>query len=293
MIEALLVDAARAAARAVAPAAGRASADAIDALAVDALRAAFATAPVALHVVAGEGEKDEAPMLAPGEVLGAGGPAYDLVVDPVDGTRLAAAGRPGAMCVLAAAPRGAVAGLGAAFYADKLVARRPGLGLRMPVPALLAELAAAEGKPLDALRVAVQRRPRNAALAAELERAGALVVPFEHGDIEQSVRVLRGELDLLLGIGGAPEAVIEAGIARALGGDFQTVPAPQGDVEAARLGAEGVPFGAAAPVRDAAGIWAATPSVVIASITGLGLGAGLDLAPVGRDGSVEAWVARP
>ena len=49
-------------------------------------------------IVIGEGEKDEAPMLFNGEVLGTGElPQVDIAVDPIDGTSLTARGDSGAL----------------------------------------------------------------------------------------------------------------------------------------------------------------------------------------------------
>ena len=235
----------RAAADAALPLVGSGDPDAVDAAAVDALRTALAAVPAALRVVAGEGEKDGAPMLEPGELFGTGeGPALDLVIDPVDGTRLAAAARPGAMAVLAVAPTGAFLDLGPAYYLDKLVHAGPdaGLALGAPVAELLGRLAAARGVGVEELRVAVQARPRNARVAAEVERAGARLHAFEHGDIERVVHAAAsaGSLDLLLGIGGAPEGVLEAAIVHAHGGVMQSRFAPQSRREVRRLADAGI-----------------------------------------------------
>jgi hypothetical protein len=86
---------------------GRGDKNAADQSAVQALRAALN--PVAMHgvVVSGEGEKDEAPMLYVGEVVGHRPvPDVDIAVDPIDGARLTALGLPGAIAVIVAAPRG-------------------------------------------------------------------------------------------------------------------------------------------------------------------------------------------
>ncbi|MGI9823777.1 fructose-bisphosphatase class II [Agromyces sp. Marseille-Q5079] len=239
-----LAVAVRAAADAARPLVGCGDGDAVDAAAVEALRTALAGAPADIRVVSGEGEKDDAPMLHPGERFGTGaGPALDLVVDPVDGTRLAASGRAGAMAILAVAPRGSFADLGPAFYLDKLVHAAPasgadaGLGLDLPVAENLARLAAAHGRPVSSLRVAVQTRPRNAAVAEAVTAAGAQVHGFEHGDIERVVHAVstNGGLDLLLGIGGAPEGLLEAAIVRAHGGIMRARFAPQSDAESLRI----------------------------------------------------------
>ncbi|MET0976923.1 MAG: fructose-bisphosphatase class II [Leifsonia sp.] len=243
LVDALLA-ATAAAARAALARVGSGDPDAVDGVAVDALRTALAPLPVAGRVVAGEGEKDDAPMLHPGEVFGTGGPAVDIVVDPVDGTRLAAAGRPGAIAVLAAAERGAFIDIGPAHYLDKLVCAYPdaGLALSDPVSANLERLAAARGRAVADLRVAVQSRERNRAMAMAVADAGAQVVGFEHGDIERTLAAasVDGEIDLLLGIGGAPEGVIEAAAVIAIGGAMQARFAPQSRAERSRLEAHGL-----------------------------------------------------
>jgi fructose-1,6-bisphosphatase II len=239
-LRAELLAAVVAAADAARPLVGGGDANAVDATAVDALRSALATVAADGRIVAGEGEKDDAPMLHPGERFGTGrGPAIDVAVDPVDGTRLAAAGSPGAMAILAAAPRGAFLDLGPAHYLDKLVhaGSDAGLDFELPTPENLARLAAARGRTVADLRVAVQARPRNAVVAAAVEASGAHLHAFEHGDIERVVHAVAsdGSLDLLLGIGGAPEGIIEAAIVRAHDGFMQARLAPQSDAESERL----------------------------------------------------------
>ena len=72
-------------------------------------------------VVIGEGEKDEAPMLYNGEQVGDGdGPAVDVAVDPLEGTRLTALGQPNAIAVIAVAEHGTMFDAGGAFYMDKI-----------------------------------------------------------------------------------------------------------------------------------------------------------------------------
>jgi fructose-1,6-bisphosphatase II len=247
-LRAALLRAVSAAADAATALVGSGDPDAVDAAAVAALRVALAAAPADIRVVAGEGEKDEAPMLHPGEVFGTGaGPALDLVVDPVDGTRLAAAGLPGAMAILAVAPRGSFAELGPAHYLDKLVHAGPdaGLDLAASVAENLARLAAARGVPVAELAVAVQARARNSAVSAAVQAAGARLHAFQHGDIERVVHAAAsgGSLDLLLGVGGAPEGLLEAAIVCAHGGFMQAAPAPQSARESARLAAAGIEAG--------------------------------------------------
>jgi len=287
-LRACLLDAVRAAASAARPLVGGGDGDAVDAAAVLALRVALSGAPADIRVVSGEGEKDDAPMLHPGERFGTGdGPALDLVVDPVDGTRLAAAGRPGAMAILAVAPRGSFADPGPAFYLDKLVHARPaggadaGLGLDLSVGENLERLAAAHGRPVSSLRVAVQARPRNAAVADAVRAAGATLHAFEHGDIERVAHAAApdGDLDLLLGIGGAPEGLLEAAIVRAHDGAMHARFSAQSAAESARLAAFTAALDPGAVERGFAtagglglgGLCAASALVVIAPVTACAL----------------------
>ena len=99
---------------------GRGDKNAGDGAAVDAMRLSFNSLPIAGKVVIGEGEKDEAPMLYNGEIIGMGnGPSLDIAVDPVEGTNLLAYGRPNAIAVVGAAPGGSMYNPGPSFYMQK------------------------------------------------------------------------------------------------------------------------------------------------------------------------------
>ncbi|NYD65486.1 fructose-bisphosphatase class II [Agromyces atrinae] len=287
-----VIRAARGAALAARPLVGQGDGDAVDAAAVDALRHGLRTLKVDGRVVAGEGEKDDAPMLYPGERFGTGnGPAVDLVVDPVDGTRLAAAGRSGAFCIVALAPRDAFLDIGPAHYAEKVVSAVDGPRVGVPIAESLALVAAARQVPISEVRVAVQTRPRNSEHARAVTDAGAQLVGFEHGDIERSLQVLNGDLDLLIGVGGAPEGVLTAALARTLGGSVSLRFAPQSRLEARRVEQAGLSTGVAV---DTDAVCAGEPLVVVASVTGVDLGGGLTLAPA-TDDAVDVWssVAEP
>ncbi|MFB6611922.1 fructose-bisphosphatase class II [Agromyces sp. NPDC056379] len=233
------------AALAASPLVGSGDGHAVDALAVEALRAALGELDVDGVVVVGEGEKDEAPMLYVGERFGRGGPGapvLDLAVDPVDGTRLAAAAEPGAMAVLAVAPRGALAALGAAHYLEKHVTWLPDAPAGASVGELVGRIAAARGVAPTEVRVAVQERSRNDGFVAAARAAGASVELFVHGDVERSLRAAGGDagLDLVSGIGGAPEGVLTAAAVRALGGSMWARLAPQSAGERQRVVADGL-----------------------------------------------------
>jgi len=232
-----LVDAVRAATSAAATAAGawfgRGDKNAADAAAVAAMRAELLAAPFAGIVVIGEGEKDEAPMLANGEELGSGrGPACDIAVDPLDGTRLVQEGLPGSVCVIALAPRGTLFDPRDVFYMDKLISSAPARGvlnLRASATENVRRLADVLGKQVTEVTVAVLDKPRHANLVAELRGIGVQIELAGEGDVSAAIAAASpgGRIDLAMGIGGTPEGVLTACAVRALGGFMEGRLAPQ------------------------------------------------------------------
>jgi fructose-1,6-bisphosphatase II len=215
---------------------GRGDKNAADHAAVEAMRGHLSTVPGRGVVVIGEGEKDKAPMLFAGEEIGTGtGPEFDMAVDPLEGTNLCARGWPGAITVLAAAPRHTFAPI-VGFYMDKLVvgpAGRGAIDINAPIEDNLASVAAAQGVKVSSLQVAVLAKPRHVELIARIRSTGAGVVEIPDGDVMAGLASLipGGGIDLSAGIGGAPEGVITACAVRLLGGDMQGKPAPQSDEE--------------------------------------------------------------
>jgi fructose-1,6-bisphosphatase II len=199
-----------------------------DALAVAAMRQAFDRVPVRGTVVIGEGEMDEAPMLYIGEKVGpdlADLPEFDIAVDPLEGTELCAKDRPGAIAVLAVAARGHL--LHAPdMYMDKIATGPAGRGVvdldQSPGENVRALAAALRKAPAE-VRVVVLDRPRHEQLVGQLREAGARVTLITDGDVAPAVAAgLPGtDIDMLLGIGGAPEGVLAAAALRCLGGEFQ------------------------------------------------------------------------
>jgi fructose-1,6-bisphosphatase II len=218
-----------AAAEASRPWLGRGDKVAADGAAVAAMRAKLAEAPFDGVVVVGEGEKDNAPMLAKGERLGTGGPAVDIAVDPLDGTSLVARGETGAICVLALAPRGTLLDPGDSFYLEKLVTTVPGLDLSNPVQRNILLLAKSLGKPPSDLVIVLLDKPRHAKLQKRIEGTGATVRLVGEGDVSAAVLAATpgSGVDALIGVGGSPEGVIAACAVRALGGFMQGILAEQ------------------------------------------------------------------
>ncbi|HZE06678.1 MAG TPA: fructose-bisphosphatase class II [Solirubrobacteraceae bacterium] len=236
----------RAAAVAAADWAGRGDRMAADAAATAAMRTAFQDVPVGGNVISGEGAKDAAPGLADGELVGCGSSAmFDLAVDPLEGTDLCAGGLEGALSTLALAPAGAMWVPGPAFYMDKLIAPAPARGaahLRDAPERIVAAVAEALGHRPRELRVIILDKPRHAELIARVRATGAAVSTPAAGDVAGALQVLLpdGDADLLLGIGGAPEGLLAACAARALGGEMQGRVAPQRADERAAVAAAGM-----------------------------------------------------
>lgn len=224
---------------------GRADKNRADQAAVDAMRTTLRTVPITGTVVIGEGEKDDAPMLYNGEIVGDGtGAAYDVAVDPIDGTTLTGKGLPGAVAVLAVAPRGSMFDPAAVFYMDKLVTGRQAtqvVDIQAPVAHNVRAVAKAKGIDPSEVRVCMLDRPRHERLAQEVREAGARVRLVPDGDVVGAVLAARDGtgVDLLLGIGGTPEGVVSACAIKCLGGTIQGRLSPQSQEEAAHAVAAG------------------------------------------------------
>lgn len=232
-----LVRATEAAAIQATPWVGRGDKNAADGAAVDAMRRFLSTVSMDGTVVIGEGEKDDAPWLYNGEKVGNGnGAACDVAVDPIDGTRLTAEGRPGAVSVIAVADRGSMYDPSAVFYMDKLVCGPAGIGvvdIRQPMSENVRALAKAKGVDPSDLRVAVLDRPRHEKLVQEIRDAGAGVRLFMDGDVAAGINAAQWDssVDMCVGIGGTPEGIITACAVKALGGMIQGVLSPVDDDE--------------------------------------------------------------
>ncbi len=235
-----LVRATEAAAIRATPWIGRGDKNAADKAAVDAMRKFLSTVNFQGLVVIGEGEKDDAPMLFNGELVGTGqGPQVDIAVDPIDGTSLTAAGRSHAISMIAVAERGSMLDASSVFYMEKMVASEEGIGvldIDRPLAENIAALARAKGKPIDEIRVAVLDRPRHEDLIKQIRDAGAGTRLIFDGDVAAGINAARHDsrIDMAIGVGGSPEGVATACAIKALGGFMQGRLAPQTDDERQR-----------------------------------------------------------
>lgn len=224
---------------------GRGNKEAADEAAVSAMRTMFDTVQMDGIVVIGEGEMDEAPMLYIGERLGMGvPPLVDIAVDPLEGTNIVAKGATGALAVLAVAPRGSL--LHAPdMYMDKIAVGpecKGRVSLDLPVKENLNEVARALGKSIREVTVVILDRPRHEELIEEVRSTGCRIRLITDGDVSPAVAAAYEDsgVDILLGIGGAPEGVISAAALRCMGGDFQGRLWPEDEAEIERARSMGI-----------------------------------------------------
>ena len=224
---------------------GRGNEMAADQLAVDAMRTALNELHIDGRIVIGEGERDEAPMLFIGEKVGAGGPAIDIALDPLEGTTLTAKAQAGALTVLAMSEGGGM------LHAPDTLMDKIAIGPGYPQGVVdldnspaenVRALAAAKGVEAHDIAVCVLDRPRHAPLIAALREVGARVVLISDGDVAGVIHTTEPEtaIDMYLGSGGAPEGVLAAAALKCVGGQFQGRLIFRNDDERARASRIGI-----------------------------------------------------
>jgi len=177
-------------------------------------------------VVIGEGEMDEAPMLYINEKVRSGrGPEVDIAVDPLEGTGICAKGLSGSIATIALAPCGGF--LHAPdMYMEKIAVGPSACGaidINLPPAENLKRVAEAKGCHIEDLTVVILDRPRHDKMVSEIRKAGARIHLISDGDVAPAIAaaVEDSGIDLLMGVGGAPEGVLAAAALQCLGGDMQ------------------------------------------------------------------------
>ena len=207
---------------------GKGDSIAADQAAVDAMRKAFNRVDIDGEVVIGEGERDEAPMLFIGEKVGKStknAPQVDIALDPLEGTSICAKAGYGALSVLAIAPQKSL--LHAPdTYMDKIAVGPEGyhaVQIENSPTENIHSLAEALEKDVSDITVTILNRPRHKELLAEVRKTKARVQLIDDGDVSAAIMAAQKNsgIDLLLGIGGAPEGVLAAVALKCLGGKFE------------------------------------------------------------------------
>ena len=215
---------------------GRGNKNAADEAAVKAMRYMLNLIHMDGEIVIGEGEIDEAPMLYIGEKVGSGnGELVSIAVDPIDGTRMTAMGQSNAISLLAAGGKHTFL-KAPDMYMEKIVVGPEVKGmidLTLPLEQNLRRTASRLGKSLSDLTVMILAKPRHEKAIQQMHDLGVRVLAIPDGDVAASVLCCLpdAEVDMLYGIGGAPEGVAAAAAIRALGGDMQARLIPRNQVK--------------------------------------------------------------
>lgn len=239
---------------------GRGEKELADAAACDAIRGMFDHMDISAEVVIGEGIKDNAPGIFKGEQLGTwipGTQRFDIALDPIDGTTNIAKGAPNSIsCMATAIPhehtKSALKDI-PSFYMKKLAygpeivrymlrnAGASSMMLNAPVSANIEAVAAILKKRVQDVVVLIMDRPRHNELIKEIRSTGAALRMIADGDIAGAIApsIPDSGVDLFVGIGGSPEAVLASAALKCLGGDMQAQMWPRDDAERAQIIADG------------------------------------------------------
>jgi fructose-1,6-bisphosphatase II len=204
---------------------GRGDKNTADGAAVNAMRIMLNQVNIDGTIVIGEGEIDEAPMLFIGEKVGPVLAMRSTSPSILSKARMTAMGQANALAVLAVGDKGCF--LNAPdMYMEKLIVgpgAKGSIDLNLSLEANLHNVAAALNKPLSELTVTILAKPRHDETIAEMQKLGVRVFAIPDGDVAASILTCMpdSEVDVLYGIGGAPEGVVSAAVIRALDGDMQ------------------------------------------------------------------------
>lgn len=227
---------------------------AADAAATDAFRGMLNLMDMCATCTIGEGIKDQAPGIFQGEKLGTwkpGSPAVSIAIDPIDGTTLTSKGLPGALSVIALAISDSPDDLAMppvpSHYMEKIAFGpkvREGTGsIRMdaPVEQNLELVALKLAKRVRDLVVCILDRPRHEKLVADVRATGAAIRLLGDGDVAGAIAPSMPEsgVDVYMGIGGSPEAVLAAAAIKCLGGGILARMWPKNEDERKSLIADG------------------------------------------------------
>ncbi len=233
------------AALSVAPVVGQGDKEIVDRRAVEAIRETAVKLPSKGEIVVGEGEKDKAPKLDYGEQIGGGAKCeLDIAVDPIEGTEFAAAEAPNSLAVIAAVPRGNLLSV-PDIYMNKIVVGPQAKGtidLQAKPADNLAAVAEALDKSVSDLTVVVLDRPRHRELIKEVYGLGANLKLISGVDIVAGLAAAlpEEEVDVAVGIGGAPEGILTAAAVKVLGGDMEAQLMPRNQTEMDKITGLGV-----------------------------------------------------
>lgn len=199
---------------------------AADKAAVDSMRTNLNNLEIKGHIVIGEGELDEAPMLYIGEKLGTNkGPEFDIAVDPLEGTNFAANNLPGALSVIAITEKNNLF-KAPETYMEKIstkINEKNVIDLDYTVKQNIFNLSDYLNKKPENLTACIMDRPRHKRIIEELKKLKVNLKLITDGDVSGALLVTEDKynVDIFLGIGGGPEGVLAAAALDAYNCNFQ------------------------------------------------------------------------
>jgi fructose-1,6-bisphosphatase II len=173
------------------------------------------------------GDEPASMPLAVGRPAGDGtGDECDVALKAIDGSTLVAKGLPNAVSVVATAERGSLVRAPSGMYAEKIAVgpeARGSVDVTDSVENNLERVAFAKKVQVSDLTVVMLDRPRHENLMEQVRQVGARITLLSDGDIAAAIMAtLEGTgIDVMLGVGGLPEAVLAACALKCLGGDLQ------------------------------------------------------------------------
>ena len=205
---------------------GKGDKEGADQAATSLMRKHFNSLDIDGTVVIGEGERDDAPMLFIGEKVGnKKGMKVDIAVDPLEGTNPTAFGGNNSITVLAAAPAGKLL-RAPDTYMDKIAVGPKAKGvidLDASPKKNICAVAKKLGKNVEDMTVIIMDRDRHKELIEEVRKVGARIRLIGDGDVSGAIApsIDDSGIDMLLGIGAAPEGVLAAAALKTFGGEIQ------------------------------------------------------------------------
>ncbi|HEX3641650.1 MAG TPA: class II fructose-bisphosphatase, partial [Ktedonobacteraceae bacterium] len=174
-------------------------------------------------------------------------PEVDVAVDPVDGTRLLSLGLPGALAIVATAERGTMySAPPGVFYMEKIAvgpAMKNVIDINAPIGVNLDRIARVRDAHIDDLTVVILDRPRHQEMIRQIREVGARIRLITDGDVAAAIQAAMEDysgVDVLMGTGGAPEAVLAAAALKCIGGEIQCKIWPRNEEEREKFKADGI-----------------------------------------------------
>jgi fructose-1,6-bisphosphatase II len=154
---------------------------------------------------------------------------------------------PGALAVVAIAERGSMyAAPPGVFYMEKIAvgpALKHVIDINAPVAVNLDRIARVREAHIDDLTVVILDRPRHQEIIRQIREVGARIRLISDGDVAAAIQAAMEDytgVDVLMGIGGAPEAVLAAAALKCIGGEIQCKIWPRNDEERERFKRDGI-----------------------------------------------------